>query len=181
VHVEGKDYIEKDKNYLLLMNHTSMFDFPAVMTVFPRLAWLGRDNLVKIPVFGRTLLLTDYIPIYPGDISRSKKSIETAISRSSRIHIGMFPEGTRTLDGSMNDFKKGFTYIIRDTDLDILPVTINGLFSWKQKYQKYITPIEKAVLVIQQPVKNETLKSMSNDDMADYMKRVLSQGLKERV
>jgi 1-acyl-sn-glycerol-3-phosphate acyltransferase len=179
VHVKGKEHIAPEKNYLLVMNHTSMFDFPAIMAVFPRVAWLGRDNLIKIPVFGQMLLSIDYIPIYPGETERSKQSIETAIARSSRIHIAIFPEGTRTLDGTIQDFKKGFTYIVRDTDLDILPVTINGLFFWKQKYQKYITPLNRVTLVIQKPISNSFLREMSNEEMASYMKTVVENGLME--
>ncbi len=177
INVEGRENIEKGKQYLLVMNHTSMFDFPAIMAVFPRVAWLGREVLLNIPVFGRMLEAIDYIAIYPGDAEKSKQSINTAIERSGRVNIAIFPEGTRTLDGEIKEFKKGFTYIVRGTDLDVLPVTLNGLFSWKQKFQWYLTPLEKVVLVVQPPVSNESLRKMSNEEMAIYMKKIIESGL----
>jgi len=177
INVTGRENIEKGKQYLIVLNHTSMFDFPAVMAVFPRVAWLGREVLLNIPVFGRMLEATDYIAIYPGDTEKSKQSINTAIERSGRISIAIFPEGTRTLDGEMKDFKKGFTYIIRGTDLDVLPVTLNGLFKWKQKFQWYLTPLEKVVLVVHEKISNESLRQMSNEEMSVYIKKIIESGL----
>jgi 1-acyl-sn-glycerol-3-phosphate acyltransferase len=177
IHVVNREYLDTNKNYLLVLNHTSMFDFPALMAVFPLVSWLGRDNLLKIPVFGTMLRAIDYIAIYPGDVERSKQSIQEAIDKSSKIHIAIFPEGTRTLDGKMKEFRKGFTYIVRGTDLDVLPITLNGLFTWKPKYQRYLTPMEKVHMVFHPVQKNEKLRSMSNEEMATYMKGIIESGL----
>ncbi len=177
IHVINREYLDKNKNYLLVLNHTSMFDFPALMAVFPLVSWLGRDNLLKIPVFGTMLKTIDYIAIYPGDVERSKQSIQEAIDKSRRIHIAIFPEGTRTLDGNIKEFRRGFTYIIRGTDLDVLPITLNGLFSWKPKYRKYLAPMEKVRMVFHPVQKNEKLRSMSNEKMASWMKGIIESGL----
>ena len=177
VHVEGRDHIDPRRTYLVTMNHTSMYDIPALMSLFPRVAWLGRDRMVRIPVFGFVLKRSDYISVFPGDVERSKESIRRAIEKSPQVSIAICPEGTRTLDGRLGPFKKGFTYIVEDTDLDVLPITVNGLFAWRPKYQKVLTPREKVRLVVHPPLSNAALRAMDRDRMAAHVREVIGSGL----
>lgn len=47
--------------------------------------------------------------------------------------VAIFPEGTRTLDGKLNSFYRGFIHLLRATGNDILPVTLNGFYKLKPK------------------------------------------------
>ena len=49
INIIGIDNIEKGKGYLYLVNHSSFFDIPALMLIKPDIAWLGREEFVKIP------------------------------------------------------------------------------------------------------------------------------------
>jgi len=159
LHVSGKNNIEKGKNYLLLVNHASLYDIPAVMAVFPLVSWLGRDYLVRIPLLGHALKMNHYIPISRDLSVGVKKIINDSIAKSGYITIAIFPESTRTMDGRLQDFKRGFIHILKATDLDVLPVTLNGMYKLKPKIRKYINPFPRLEMIIHKPLKNDKLKA----------------------
>ncbi|MFH1214465.1 MAG: lysophospholipid acyltransferase family protein, partial [Candidatus Neomarinimicrobiota bacterium] len=97
IHVTGRKKIEPGKKYIMLINHASIYDIPAIVAVFPRVSWLGRSYLSRIPVFGYFLRQTDYIPIDPGDREKAHESINQSIAKADSITVAIFPEGTRTL------------------------------------------------------------------------------------
>ncbi|MBN2411134.1 1-acyl-sn-glycerol-3-phosphate acyltransferase [candidate division KSB1 bacterium] len=173
LHVTGKNNIEKGKNYILLVNHASLYDIPAIMVVFPRVSWLGREYLVRIPLFGHALKMNHYIPI-SRDLSLGvKKIINDSIAKSGHITIAIFPESTRTMDGRLQDFKRGFVHILKATELDILPVTLNGMYKLKPKTRKYLNPFIKLELKIHKPLKNNELKGKSVNEILFQTKNII--------
>ena len=172
--VRNREFIEPGKSYLAVMNHSSLFDIPAVMTFIPDGSWVGRDKLLKIPVFGKMLERTNYIPI---DTLSWRKSLEAIKKASANASEGMtvliFPEGTRTQDGNIQNFSKGFVRIMKETGVDILPITINGLFTWKAKYQKYINTTEPIEIIINKPVEAAQLNLMDDGEIIVLIKSII--------
>jgi 1-acyl-sn-glycerol-3-phosphate acyltransferase len=98
VHIEGKENHDRIKNYILVANHASIYDIPAIMSIVPGVSWIGREYLIRIPGFGRLLKMNDYIPIEPKKPGRSWQSIKQAIANAKDgITVAIFPEGTRTV------------------------------------------------------------------------------------
>jgi 1-acyl-sn-glycerol-3-phosphate acyltransferase len=150
-----------------------LYDIPAVSSFYPRISWLGRAYLTKIPLFGKVLEATDYIPINPGDIKETRKAIELSIQKSESLTVVIFPEGTRTLDGKMQRFRKGFLHLLKGSELDILPVTLNGFYSLKPKNRFYIDLKPQLEAIIHKPVKKEELTEKSDNEILDQMKRII--------
>jgi 1-acyl-sn-glycerol-3-phosphate acyltransferase len=67
------------------------------------------------------------------DVRNTRLMLEQLVRKSNGLSVAMFPEGTRTLDGSVNTFRRGFIHLVRSTDLDILPVTLTGFHSSSQE------------------------------------------------
>ncbi|MCP5102734.1 MAG: 1-acyl-sn-glycerol-3-phosphate acyltransferase, partial [bacterium] len=176
LHLRGIEHIEKGKNYLLLTNHASLYDIPALMSFYPRVSWLGRSYLLKVPVFGTFLKKTDYIPIDPGNIDETRKVLAQLLQKSENLTVAIFPEGTRTLDGNLQRFRKGFLYLLKSADIDILPVTLNGLYSLKPKNRFHIDLKTKIGAVIHQPVKKTDLADKSDGEILDKMKEIIQSG-----
>ncbi|MFC1670754.1 lysophospholipid acyltransferase family protein [Spirochaetota bacterium] len=176
--ITGKENMDNSKNYILLSNHTSIYDIPGILAFKPRVSWLGREYLLRIPFFGNLLKKTDYIPVFPGDTERSKKSINEAISKSGFITISIFPEGTRTYDGKLQDLKKGFIYILRDTELDLLPITINGLFKLKPRTRFFMDFCTKPEIIIHEPIQNQLLKKKSDDKIIKMVYDIIESELR---
>lgn len=172
--VKNKNYIEPDKTYLAVMNHSSLFDIPAIMTFIPHGSWVGRDKLLNIPIFGSFLRRANYIPINPASWRQSLEAIKLATDKTSKgMAVLIFPEGTRTNDGSIQNFKKGFVKIMRETGVDILPITINGLYTWKSKHQKHINTSEKLEIIINKPVHAKELTVLTDNDVIAKVKGII--------
>ncbi len=174
MHITNRNYIEKGKSYIAVMNHTSYLDIPAVMTVIPNGAWVGREKLLHLPLFNIMLKRLKYIPIEPSSWRKSLEAIKLAAERSNEgLVILMFPEGTRTDDGGIADFRKGFIRILRESETDVLPITINGLYYWKSKYQKHINTTEQLEIVIGRPLEAEKLLELSDFEIALKVKEAV--------
>lgn len=173
VRIVGKENVRPDKNYILVVNHSSIYDIPAILTVFPRLAFIGKEYLIRIPVFGTLLSRTDYIPIDPKDAVKAHESITKSIETARSLTIAIFPEGTRTLNGRIGRFKKGFVHIFWGTNLDVLPVTLNGLYELKPKTRFTIERKWQIEAVIHPPILNEELIKMTDTEIVEKVRSVV--------
>lgn len=173
IHVHGTEFLEKDKNYLLLANHTSLFDIMAIMAFFPNVSWFGREYLIKIPVFGSLLKSIDYIPMVTANVRNTKVMLEKLVHNSKGLTIAMFPEGTRTIDGRIGDFRRGFIHVLRAAELDVLPVTIKGLYELKPKTRFYIKFDTKVDVFIHQPIPKNNLVDKSDKEIILKVKDII--------
>lgn len=138
IQVTGLENIQKNKKYLIVANHASLFDIVAIMSVFPRISWFGHERLLKVPVFGKILLMTDYVPFRREGIQSTRQMIAKLKDKSREHTVAIFPEGTRTTDGKIHDFYRGFIVLFRASDMEILPLTLNGFFQLKPKTRSTI-------------------------------------------
>jgi 1-acyl-sn-glycerol-3-phosphate acyltransferase len=173
LHIEGKENLVKGEKYILLANHSSLFDIMAIMSFNPGVSWFGREYLLKIPVLGFLLKNTGYIPMKTANFRNTKGMVEQLVQNSYRRTIAIFPEGTRTQDGKINRFHRGFVYVLKSSKLDILPVTLNGLYSLKPKNRFYINFSSKIHVVIHKSVKNEDLIMKSDQEIINIVKEVI--------
>lgn len=171
--IRGKENIRPAERYILIANHSSLFDIVAIMTFYPGISWFGHERLLKIPVFGRLLRLTDYVPFTKPTLNNTRKMIEQLIERSRTQSIAIFPEGTRTLSGNINDFYKGFIYLLKSSDAAILPVTLNGFYQLKPKNRSYINFGSKLEVIIHKPIENSELICKKDSDIIDSVRSVI--------
>jgi 1-acyl-sn-glycerol-3-phosphate acyltransferase len=173
IRIIGRENIVKGKNYLLLANHGSPFDIPAIMSFFPGVAWFGREHLLKIPLFGQILKMSNFIPMKKAGVSQTRHMLEQLIKNSDGLTIAIFPEGTRTLTGNFNKFHKGFIHVLRASDLDVLPVTLNGFYQLKPKNRFYISFESRVSATIHTPIPNSVLASLPDEEIIDKVRETL--------
>ncbi|MDF1572135.1 MAG: lysophospholipid acyltransferase family protein [Bacteroidales bacterium] len=173
LHIHGKKLLDKKKKYILLANHASMFDIIAIMAFFPKVSWFGHERLLKVPLFGKLLRMTDYIPMTMANIQNTRRMVEQLIEKSSTRSIAIFPEGTRTLSGKINPFYRGFIYLLRASETDILPVTLNGFFRLKPKNRRHINFDAKLELVIHQPIAGRELIPLNDKEIIEKVMTVI--------
>lgn len=171
LHVHGRRRIEPGTRYLVLANHTSLFDIPALLAVFPDAALIGREHLTRIPVFNQLLKLIHFIPIDTSRVRRSHDAIAEAVRKAGQgISIGMFPEGTRSPDGKVQRLKRGFIYVLRGSGLDVLPMTIRGTFALKPKGRFSYDPRERIEVFVRPPIPNGELSALSDDGIMEKVR-----------
>ncbi|MCX6326686.1 MAG: lysophospholipid acyltransferase family protein [Bacteroidia bacterium] len=171
--VHGKENIKKEEKYILVANHASLFDIVAIMSFYPGVSWFGHERLLKIPLFGKILLMTDYVPFKEPTIKNTRQMLEQLVQKSKNQTVAIFPEGTRTLNGKINDFYKGFIYLFRTTKIAILPVTLNGFYNLKPKNRFYINFDSKLDVVIHKPIKQEELIEKNDAEIIATVKAVI--------
>ncbi|MBI1313226.1 1-acyl-sn-glycerol-3-phosphate acyltransferase [bacterium] len=111
---------------LVLVNHQSFLDpLLAGLPLRRPISYLARDNLFRVPVVGWILRKTYVIPINRD--AASTASLRNALRRMEHgFLVGVFPEGTRSVDDNIGEFKPGFVSLIRRAKVPVYPVGIAG-------------------------------------------------------
>ena len=137
-----KGHFPKDGPYIIMMNHSSFLDvfiFPLVPS--GHYTGVTAASNFKIPVLSALMRSIQAIPI-------ERKNLESAIESIKRaervlkqnIHIGILPEGTRTLNGRIGPLKKGGFHMAINTNTPIVPVGVSGAFCVKPKNRWWTMP-----------------------------------------
>jgi 1-acyl-sn-glycerol-3-phosphate acyltransferase len=128
VTVTGAEKISPTQSYIILASHQSYMDIPATLGFLPtQIRFAAKKELFSIPFLGWHLRRAGHV-----EIDRSSRADAIAALNRAAMYIRdgvciiLFPEGTRTSDGSLQPFKKGGFKLAIQTHLPILPVTIRG-------------------------------------------------------
>ncbi|WP_243372856.1 lysophospholipid acyltransferase family protein [Geotalea sp. SG265] len=128
VAVEGLEHIPGDGPVIFMGNHQGNFDILALSLAIPRrFSWIAKKELFAVPMFGEAMRRAGYIPLDRSDGRRALKSMNDAAARiRNGSSVVIFPEGTRTKDGSLLPFKRGGFLLAAKAGVPIVPFTING-------------------------------------------------------
>ncbi|HXJ21154.1 MAG TPA: lysophospholipid acyltransferase family protein [Polyangia bacterium] len=120
--------LDPKRPYVFMANHESMIDIWAVFVGVPvPLRFIAKKQLGAIPLFGWAMRAGRFIFIDRQNAASARRSIHEAARRiKSGQSVVIFPEGTRTRDGSLGAFKKGGFHLAIDSSADIVPVAIHG-------------------------------------------------------
>jgi len=179
--IHGKKNIDKNKKYIIIANHASLFDIVAITSFYPKVSWFGHERLLKVPVFGRFLKLTDYVPFKEPTVTNTRHMLDQLMEKAKNQSVALFPEGTRTLNGKINPFFRGFIYLFRTRDIGILPLTLNGFYDLKPKNRFYIDFGSKLEVIIHKPIPREELINKSDIEIIDKVKSVIESAYLQRI
>ena len=113
------------KSSVIVANHQSHLDLICLMALNPKLIFFTNEWVWKNPIYGYVIRKADYIPVNDG-VEAHLDKIRALVERGYSLVI--FPEGTRTVDGSIGRFHKGAFYLAAELGLDITPVYIHGAY-----------------------------------------------------
>jgi 1-acyl-sn-glycerol-3-phosphate acyltransferase len=128
VRVHGAGRLRAGESYVFLSTHQSWMDIPVMLGYLPaQLRIAAKREVFHIPFLGWHLRRAGHIPIHRGSTADSVASLQRAARLlGSGVSAFLFPEGTRTRDGSLQPLKKGGFWLALESDLPIVPVTIVG-------------------------------------------------------
>ncbi|HEY5944947.1 MAG TPA: lysophospholipid acyltransferase family protein [Kofleriaceae bacterium] len=112
---------------VVVANHASLAD-PFLLSHLPLdQRFVAKEELFRLPLVGWLLRLAGDIPIRRGDHA-SAVEMERACVRTlaNGLSITIFPEGTRSKDGAMREFRNGAFRIAVAAGARILPVALHG-------------------------------------------------------
>jgi 1-acyl-sn-glycerol-3-phosphate acyltransferase len=128
VKIEGMEHLNGKGPYIFMSNHQGSYDIFALLGHLPyQFKWLVKKELFSIPFFGWTMAAAGYISI---DREGTRETVEAMNEAAQKIQDGMsvviFPEGSRSPDGSIQAFKKGGFTLAMKSKVPIVPIAISG-------------------------------------------------------
>lgn len=126
--ISGIDKLELGKTYIFASNHSSLFDIPVLFAVLPGfLSIVYKKELQKVPVFGLGMKHTPFVPIDRSNARSAYDSLKLAAEiLKNGYSLIIYPEGTRSSDGRLQEFKRGAFLLANMTDSEVVPVTLIG-------------------------------------------------------
>jgi 1-acyl-sn-glycerol-3-phosphate acyltransferase len=129
VRVRGIENAPPGRSVILMANHRSVLDIPAVTSSFPGLAvlFVTKRELTRVPFLGWAIQYSQHIKVDRGNREQAVAALAEAVRKiRSGVGLAVFPEGTRSIDDTLLPFKKGGFYIAVESGLPILPVSIRN-------------------------------------------------------
>jgi len=129
---EGRENIPMKGPYILFANHTSYFDpliIAAALSMRQRLDlfFIGFKAFFDLPVIRRLTVIGRFIPLdFTAHFLESLRSSYYVLENGKNLCI--FPEGMRSFEPDVREFKKGFGILAKETGAKLLPVFIEGAF-----------------------------------------------------
>ena len=128
VKVEGIENFHREQPDIVVANHSSWFDIPALATSIPKRVRFVAKKELGFPIFGHAWKAAGHISIDRQDRVSAIESLEKAgaILRSDNSSVIIFPEGTRSPTPEMLPFKKGAFMLALHSGVPIIPTAIIG-------------------------------------------------------
>jgi 1-acyl-sn-glycerol-3-phosphate acyltransferase len=128
VHVTGRENVPSDRPVIFACNHISQCDIPVLYRALPvEFRFVVKKELFRIPYLGMAMKASGYIPVNRSGGKAALRSLNEAAKRiRSGASIVIFPEGTRSVDGSLGPFKSGAFLLALKSGCPVIPVAISG-------------------------------------------------------
>ncbi|MBA25470.1 MAG: hypothetical protein CMG48_04535 [Candidatus Marinimicrobia bacterium] len=183
IKIIGLENLKKDKNYIFASNHESNFDIPLIFSsINLHLVSIAKKELKKIPIFGWAMKSGQHIFIdrfNKIEALNSLKLAKNSIIKNPRSII-IFPEGTRSFDGKIKQFKKGGLSIAFDLEMDVVPIAVCGTRNVLKRGSIFIKPCP-IQLRIGKSVNINQWKNKKKIDFTNYVQKKVVEMKKEWI
>lgn len=142
--VEGRDNLPKSGPFILYANHTSYLDgFLAAVSLpnFPDtdLFFVGFRPYLNVPVIRNLIKIGRVIPLdFSSHLLEALRSAYYVLKNGKSLCL--FPEGIRSLDGNVREFKRGFGILVKESGAKLVPVAISGAYEAWPRTAKFPKP-----------------------------------------
>jgi 1-acyl-sn-glycerol-3-phosphate acyltransferase len=181
VRVEGIENIDAMQSYIFVGNHCSQYDICSFQGYFPHdFRWLAKKELFRIPLFGQAMHRAGYISV---DRSHGRQALKSLDEAAKRIAAGssvlIFPEGTRSADGTLQEFKTGAILLAAKAGVPVVPVGFNGSYNVLPK-GKLLPRSGEVVIRVGMPISMHHAKASDKQKLAQELHAAVEQLLDER-
>ncbi|MEE1148530.1 MAG: lysophospholipid acyltransferase family protein [Alistipes sp.] len=163
--VIGLENIDPRKAYVMVLNHNSMVDIISIYNLPLIFKWVSKKEVYRIPIVGQLLFAHGDIVINRASAKEAMQLVHTRglewLKKGASVSI--FPEGTRSKDGEIHNFKAGAFVLAKDAGVPILPIVLDGtntmvrngwLMNWRNKITIRILPPVSAEDVVNRDIKD---------------------------
>jgi 1-acyl-sn-glycerol-3-phosphate acyltransferase len=149
VKVKGLEHLGKKTPYIYMCNHQGSYDIFVLLSCLPvQFRWIAKKELFAIPILGWAMGAANYISIDRSGKRKALESIERAAGKiKGGVSVVIFPEGTRSRDGSIQPFKRGGFTLALKSGVPIIPITINGSRDVMPRHSMRVHPGEIRITI----------------------------------
>lgn len=167
--------------FLIVANHQGNFDIPLILGhVTSRVGFLSKVENGKLPFVGSWMRLLHCVFIERGNPREAVKAIQLGVDTLNQgYNLVLFPEGTRSKTGKLQDFKPGSLKLAAKAGVPIVPVIIDGSFNMMKKGSLIIHPADIKITLGKHfdPSAYESTNQLS-DALEEYFREVLKESVK---
>lgn len=177
-HTSGDLPTDKRRPYVVVANHESFVDILLISHLPIEMKWLSKETFFKFPLVGWMMQMAGDVRVVRGDRTSGAAAMKACHDRlSKRVSVMIFPEGTRSVDGSLGQFKDGAFRLAIESGAPILPLVVHGTRTALRKHDWRLGDSRAEVRVLQPiptdemteadvPVLRERVRAVIADELA---------------
>ena len=182
--IKGEKNIPREGPFILCPNHSSYLDAFVVAASLPydraiSLFFLGFREYFSKPLIRNMIKLMRVVPVDPAAQLVNAMQASSYIIRHKKS-LCIFPEGQRSIDGKIKEFKKGISILAKETNVELIPVYIDGAFkAWSRG--KMFTAACPITVIFGSPLSSEHLLKIGRAGRIEDDYEAIAVGLREEM
>lgn len=176
-HTSGVTIDDPRRPYVVVANHESFVDILLISHLPWEMKWLSKEEMFRIPLVGWLMSMAGDIKLQRGDRKSTVIAMRGCHDRlDKRVSVMLFPEGTRTRDGSLGEFKDGAFRLAIEKGCPILPLVVNGTREALQAgdWRMNVTDAEVRVLA---PIETSGMDREQTAELRDRVRQLIADEL----
>ena len=181
IHSSGEEKVPKDQRLLFVSNHRSRYDSIALWRIYKKwnLAYISKPSNFKIPLLGTLIRKCCFMAI---DRENARNAIVT-INKAARllkdqeVSIGVFPEGTRSLNGELLPFHNGVFKIAQKANSPMVVFSVTGTEHIAKNWPLHHTDVYIDILEVMPP---ESLAGVKTELIGEHVRELIQNNIEKR-
>ncbi len=174
VHVRGLEHVRSGGPFVFAPNHQSHLDILTMLAFLPgRTRFASKKELWDHPVVGAVLDTLGMVPIDRANPERAIEALNRAGGRDESLVI--FPEGKRSRDGVLAEFKKGAFVLAIHLGRPVVPVTVRGTRRLMPRGSQLTVLPGDVEIIVEPPIPTAGLTHEDRDALAEQVRRAIAQ------
>jgi len=153
VRVRNRERIRPGAAYVLVSNHQSLLDILVLFRLYKHFKWVSKVSIFRVPFVGWNMHLNRYIAIRRGDRADARRMMAAcAAALAGGSSVLIFPEGTRSPDGELREFRHGAFTLALLQRVPVLPIVIDGTLDALPKHGLTLRNAADIVIDVLDPI-----------------------------
>ncbi len=177
--VINPENLPKSGPVVFISNHQSYADILSFLYNIKnhQVAFIAKDNLAKIPIFGKWVARIRGIFIHREDVRASLATINEGVEYLKQgFSLVIFPEGTRSQSSEMAEFKHGSFKLATKARVPIVPVTINGGYRTYEETGQ-VTKGCHIDFMVHKPIETASMSRAELAELPAVVEKIIRDGL----
>ena len=180
IRVSGRENIRTGACYMVTCNHQSQLDILVIFRLYFHFKFGSKSDIFRIPLIGWNMYLNRYIGLKRGDkesIAKMMKDASRTLDEKSSVLF--FPEGTRSRDGVIKEFKLGAFTLAKEKQVPILPIVVTGTRDALPKHQMKTHGVHQIRIRVLPEIPCSAFHDLTVQQTADMVRNIMIEGLEK--